>query len=64
MSFIIQPRHIFLLGLSGWVNCHQQYTIEYLITENQVLKDKLGKKRIPLNDDQHRCLAAKGKLLG
>jgi putative transposase len=35
-----------------------------LITENQVLKEKLGKKRILLNDDQRRRLAVKGKLLG
>ena len=34
-----------------------------MITENQVLKDKLGKKRILLNDGQRR-LAVKGKILG
>lgn len=38
--------------------------IEYLRTENQVLKEKLGKKRFLLNDDQRRRLAAKGKVLG
>ncbi len=64
MSFIIRPWHVFLLGLSGWINRHQQRTIEYLITENQVLKEKLGKKRILLNNDQRRRLAVKGKLLG
>ncbi len=64
MSFIIQPWHIFLIGLSGWVNRRQKYTIEYLITENQVLKEKFVKKRILLNDDQRRRLAVKGKLLG
>jgi putative transposase len=64
MSFIIQPWHVFLLGLSSLVNRHQQHTIEYLITENQVLKEKLGKKRILLNDDQRRRLAVKGKILG
>jgi transposase InsO family protein len=64
MSFIIQPWHVFLLGLSCLVNRHQQHTIEYLITENQVLKEILGKKRILLNDDQRRRLAVKGKILG
>ena len=64
MSFIIRPWHIFLLGLSGWVNRQQQHMIEYLMTENQILKDKLGKKRILLNDDQRRRLAVKGKILG
>ena len=52
-----------MLGLSGWVNRRQQHVIDYLITENQVLKEKLGKKRILLNDDQRRRLAVKGKLL-
>jgi len=64
MSFIIRPWQIFFLGLSGWINRHQQHMIEYLITENLVLKEKLGKKRILLNDDQRRRLAVKGKILG
>ncbi len=32
--------------------------------ENQVLREKLGKGRILLNDDQCRRLAVKGKALG
>jgi hypothetical protein len=64
MSIIMQPWQLLLLGLSGWVNHRQQHTIEYLITENQILKEKLGKKRILLNDDQRRRLAVKGKMLG
>jgi hypothetical protein len=54
---IIRPWHVFLLGLAGWVNRRQQHTIECLITENRVLEEKLGKKRILLNDDQRRRLA-------
>ncbi|NQV25525.1 MAG: hypothetical protein HQ518_14290 [Rhodopirellula sp.] len=38
--------------------------IDYLRTENQVLKEKLGKKRILLDDDQRRHLAAKGMIMG
>jgi transposase InsO family protein len=38
--------------------------IEYLRTENQVLREKLGKGRMLLNDDQRRRLAVKGKVLG
>ena len=64
MSFILQPWHFFLIGLSGWINRQQQRTIEYLITENQVLRGKVGKKRILLNDNQRRRLAVKGRLLG
>ncbi len=50
--------------LAGWVNREQQETIEYLRTENQVLREKLGKKRILLSNDQRRRLAVKGKILG
>jgi hypothetical protein len=46
------------------VNREQQRVIEYLRTENHVLKEKLGRKRILLNDDQRRRLAVKGKILG
>jgi hypothetical protein len=42
----------------------QQQVIEYLRAENEVLKEKLGKKRILLDDDQRRRLASKGKVLG
>ena len=34
-----------------------------LLTENQVLREKLGKGRILRNDDQRRRLAVKGKVL-
>ncbi len=64
MSFVLQPWQFLLISLAGWVNRQQQQVIEYLITENQVLKEKVGKKRILLNDDQRRRLAVKGKMLG
>jgi putative transposase len=50
--------------LAGWVNRKQQETIDYLRTENQVLKETHGEKRILLNDDQRRRLAVKGRVLG
>ncbi len=50
--------------MAGWVNHRQQEVIEFLRTENQILKEKLGKRRILLNDDQRRRLALKGKVLG
>ena len=46
-----------LLILAGWINRRQQGAVEYLRTENQILKEKLGKKRILLDDDQRRRLA-------
>ena len=45
-----QPWHLLLLILAGWINRRQQDAIEYLLTENRVLREKLGKKRILLND--------------
>ena len=64
MSFILQPWQLLCIILASWVNEQQQHVIEYLRTENQVLKEKLGKKRILPNDDQRRRLAVKGKILG
>jgi len=64
MKFILQPWLLFFLILAGRVNREQQEVIEYLRTENQVLKEKLVPKRILLNDDQRRRLAVKGKILG
>ena len=64
MSFVLQPWQLLLVVLAGCLNRQQQQVIEYLRTENQVLKEKLGKKRILLTDDQRRRLAVQGKLLG
>ncbi len=46
-----------------WILANQQDAIDYLPTENQILREKLGKHRILLNDDQRRRLAVKGKIL-
>ena len=54
MNFVLKPWQLLLLILAGWINRHQQDAIEYLMTENQVLREKLGKRRILLNDDQRR----------
>ncbi len=64
MSFVLHPWQLLLVILAGWVNRQQQAVIEYLRTENQVLKEAHGRKRIKLTDDQRCRLAAKGKLLG
>ena len=64
MSFILQPWQLLLMILAGWVNQQQQQIIDFQRTEIDVLKEKLGKKRILLNDDQRRRLAVKGKVLG
>ena len=58
------PLRLLLLTVSGWVNREQQRVLESLVAENRVLKEQLGGRRLRLNDDQRRRLAAKGKCLG
>jgi len=64
MDFVLRPWQFYVLILAGWINRQQQEVIEYLRTENQVLKETHGNKRILLNDDQRRRLAVRGKSLG
>jgi hypothetical protein len=44
MDFILRPWQLYLFVLAGWINRQQQEVIDYLRTENRVLKEKLGKK--------------------
>ena len=60
----IYPLQVLLATLAGWLNRHQQDVIAYLVEENRVLKGRLKGKRLRLNDDQRRRLAAKAKRLG
>jgi len=64
MNAMLHPWQLLIVALAGWLNRQQQAVVEYLRTENQVLKEKLGKKRNLLNDDQRRRLAVKAKVLG
>jgi len=64
LTFILQSGHIAFLALSARIDAERSKAIEYLMAENCILKEKLGKGRILLNDDQRRRLAVKGKALG
>ena len=64
MADILQPWQVLLAVLAGWINRHQQAAIDYLREENRILHDHLGKRRLPLSDDQRRRLAVAGKALG
>jgi len=59
-----KPLTMLLMMLAGWLNRHQHEMLEYLKEENKILREKLGKKRIILNDHQRLRLAIKGKKLG
>ena len=64
MYFTLQPWQLYVVILAGWVHRQQQFVIEYLITENKILRETQGKRRMLLTDDQRRRLAVKGKILG
>ncbi len=64
MEFVLHPWHVLILTVSAWINREQEQIIEYLLAENQVLREKLGKGRILLDDDQRLRLAIKGQALG
>jgi putative transposase len=53
-----------LFTLAGWIRRGQQNVIDYLVEENRILREQLGKRRVRLNDDQRRRLAVRGKVLG
>ena len=55
-----QPWQWLLLILAGWINRRQQEAVEYLLAENRVLREKLGKNQVLPSDDQWRCRAVKG----
>jgi putative transposase len=58
------PLAFFVLLFSGWVNRQQQAVIDYLPEENRVLRAAQPSRRLHLTDDQRRCLAVKGRVLG
>ena len=64
MPFRLQPLHMVLAVLSELIRKEQEKVIEYLQLENQILREKIGGKRVLLSDDQRRLLAVTGKALG
>src|SRR6202048_3266286 len=64
MSGVLDPFRFVLIAVAGWMNQRQLQVIDYLREENRVLKEQLGGRRLRLNDDQRRRLAAKAKRVG
>src|SRR5438552_17194274 len=60
----LDPFAVLVVSLAGWMNQHQQAVIEYLMEENRVLREQIGRRRMRFDDDQRRRLAAKAKRLG
>ena len=64
MRRTFDPFRLLLISVAGWLGQQQRDAIDYLREENRVLREQLGNKRLRLNDDQRRRLAAKAKMLG
>src|SRR5882757_3781052 len=61
MSGVLDPFRFVLIAVAGWMNQRQLQVIDYLSEENRVQREQLGGRRLRLNDDQRRRLAAKAK---
>jgi hypothetical protein len=64
MPRVLDPFRFVRIAVAGWMNQRQVQMIDYLREENRVLREQLGGRRLRLNDDQRRRLAAKAKGLG
>jgi transposase InsO family protein len=54
---------LIVVALAAWVHREQKQQIEFLLATIEILKERQGKKRILLSDDQRRRLAVKAKVL-
>ena len=64
MLTVFDPFRFLLISVAGWTSQRQLQMIDYLREENRVLREQLGDRRLRLDDDQRRRLAAKAKGLG
>ena len=60
----LDPFSFLVVSIAGWLNQRQQQVIEYLVEENRVLREQIGRRRLRFNENQRRRLAAKAKKLG
>ena len=60
----MQPWQLVLIGVAGWMNRKQQQLIDYLLEENRVLREQLGKQRLSFSEAQKKRLALKAKAVG
>jgi HTH-like domain len=60
----LDPFSFLVVCVAGWLNQRQQQVIEYLVEENRVLREQIGRRRLRFTDNQRCRLAAKAKMLG
>src|SRR5882672_7436240 len=58
------PFSFLVVSVAGWLNRRQQHVIEYLVEENRVLREQIGRRRLRFTDDRRPRLAVKAKKLG
>jgi hypothetical protein len=64
MHAVLDPLSFVVVSLAEWMNQHQQHVIAFLMEENRVLREQIGKRRLRFNADQRCRLAAKAKKIG
>jgi len=52
MTHVIQPFHLLVIALAGWLNRHQQAVTGCFIGESRVLKDQFEGQWLGFNDKQ------------
>ena len=64
--FILNSLFVLVVAIAGRLTDDQQRVIEYLMMENQVLREMLAGRggRLRFNENQRRRLAAKAKAVG
>jgi hypothetical protein len=55
------PFRLLVISVAGWLGQRQRDAIDYLREENPVPREQLGDRRLRLNDDQRRRLAARAR---
>ena len=63
MPPLSHPLRFLVVALAGWINQQQREVIDYLQTENRVLREQLGPSRLRFTHVQRIRLAAKAKHL-
>src|SRR5438132_3820312 len=47
----LDPFSFLVVCVAGWINRREQQVIEYLIEENRVLREQIGKRRMRFSDN-------------
>jgi hypothetical protein len=57
------PLRFLVAALADWINQQQREVIDYLQTENRVLREQIGPRRLRFTNDQRIRLAVRAKRL-